>query len=573
MGRFARRALLAFGVAIFAGMAHAQEWRSTDVGNVGMAGGAAQADGTWTVRGSGADVWGTSDAFQFLHRPTNRSGFIVARIADFRAASPLAKAGLMIRAGLDAQAATVILDLKPDGGIEFMARATTGAPMQYLDGTAATTSTWLRLGWTSNDVTAWTSADGSHWTLLRSASVALPVTPETGVAVTSHDNSQLATAHIDAVSIGVQTTNWASTAIGAASGGSATSSNGLWTIAATGADIWGAADSFEYLHRSVVGNNLHIVARIDDLQNTNAFAKAGVMLRASLDASAPAVILDVTPSGYVEFMARTTTSGEMTYLAGATVTAPVWLELSWSADTSSTTRVTGAISSDRATWTPIGATVILTLPNAYEAGVAVTSHDARATTAHVDGVSLLPIGWRSEEVGIHTSVGNASVDMHAKDLIVTVEGAGSDVWGTADAFQFVELPALADGAALTYRVVSVDNTSVFAKAGVMFRDGLDANASSVILDAKPDGGVEFMARLCGGCATTYLGGARVIFPAYVSLRRQGATFTAQVFTADPTDGETIGSVTVAMAGPTPGFAVTSHDPSRTTTAIFDNPSQ
>jgi hypothetical protein len=105
----------------------------------------------------------------------------------------------------------------------------------------------------------------------------------------------------------------------------------------------------------------------------------------------------------------------------------------------------------------------------------------------------------------------------------------------------------------------------------MFRDGLTANAPSVILDAKPDGGVEFMARLCGGCETTFLGATKVIFPAFLSLRREGATFTASVFIEDAGDAETVGTITVPMSTPTPGLAVTSHDPARTTTAIFDQP--
>jgi hypothetical protein len=107
----------------------------------------------------------------------------------------------------------------------------------------------------------------------------------------------------------------------------------------------------------------------------------------------------------------------------------------------------------------------------------------------------------------------------------------------------------------------------------MFRDSTNAGAPSVILDAKPDGGVEFMARLCSQCATTYLGGAHIVFPAFLSLTRDGNTFTATVFTADPADGTAIGSVTVPMADPLAGFAVTSHDAARTATAIFDNPAR
>jgi hypothetical protein len=103
---------------------------------------------------------------------------------------------------------------------------------------------------------------------------------------------------------------------------------------------------------------------------------------------------------------------------------------------------------------------------------------------------------------------------------------------------------------------------------------LAANASSVIVDVKPDGGVEFMARLCGECATTYLGGAQITFPAYLMLSRTGSTFTAAVSQTSPSSPRTIGSVTVPMSSDAVlGFAVTSHDPTHLATAVFDTGSR
>jgi hypothetical protein len=569
------RVVLICTFVLVTGVAHAQQWTSTDVGTVGLAGSAANSAGTWTIRGSGGDIWGANDAFQFLHRPANRSGFIVARVASLQTANAFGKAGVMLRASVDANAATAILDVKPDGGIEFMTRAAAGASMQYVDGATSSWPVWLRLGWTGGTVIASTSTDGRQWTVLCSTNVDLPVAPEAGIAVTSHDNAQLATATVDNLTIGIQRIGWDSQPVGSVTNGSASELNGVWSIAGAGGDIWSTADSFEYLSRSVTGNNLHLVARITDLQNTHPMAKAGVMLRSGFDPGAAAALIDVTPGGQVELMARATASSEMVYLGGTTAQMPVWLQLSWSTAANGATNVSGSISTDGATWTPVGPQVSVTLPDTYTAGVAVTSHDAmHATTAHVDGLALLPDGWRNRQVGAVSTIGNAALDTFADDVVFTVEGAGSDIWGTGDAFQFVQLPeALPDHFSLTYRIISVDNSNAMAKAGLMFRDSADAGAASVVVDAKPDGGVEFMARLCSQCATSYLGGANVIFPAYLSLTRDGATFTATVFTTAPSDGSTIGSVTVPMANPIAGFAVTSHDANRTTTAVFDNPAR
>ena len=568
------RVFLICSLLLFTGVAHAQEWISTDVGAIGVSGSANNSAGSWTIRGSGADIWGASDAFQFLHRQSNQSGVITARVVDVQATHAFAKAGVMIRASLDANAVTAILDVKPDGGIEFMTRAASGASMQFVEGAASPFPVWLRLGWTSDTVTASTSRDGRQWTLLCATSLDVPLVPEAGIAVTSHDNTQLATATIDNLSIGAQGNGWTSQPVGASSDGNATELNGVWTISGAGSDIWGAADSFEFLARRVRGSSLQVVARIDDLQNTHPFAKAGLMVRSGLEADAVTALVDVTPGGHIEFMARATASSEMVYLGGANATMPVWLQLSWTPGTSSATAA-ASMSTDGVTWVPIGPQTSLALPDNYLAGVAVTSHDVtQSTTAHVHGLSLLPNGWRSNAVGTVTTIGNAAFDTNGKNVIVTVEGAGTDIWGDADAFQMVQLPGpIVDHSALTYRVVSLDNTNVFAKAGVMFRDSTNPSAPSVILDARPDGGVEFMARLCGQCATTFLSGSRIVFPAYVSLARDGATFTASVFTSVPGDGSTLGSVTVPMSDPVAGFAVTSHDASRTTTAVFDSPAR
>ena len=124
------------------------------------------------------------------------------------------------------------------------------------------------------------------------------------------------------------------------------------------------------------------------------------------------------------------------------------------------------------------------------------------------------------------------------------------------------------------RVVSLENTNPFAKAGLMIRDSLEPGAPSVILDAKPSGEVEFMARPCYGCETTYVSGTSITFPAYLRLTRSGDTFMADV-SQDLSAFTRVGTVDVKMdimtSPPYAGFAVTSHDEHRTTTAVFDLP--
>src|SRR5262245_19463626 len=186
--------------------AQSSSWTSTDVGAVTLAGSATNTNGVRTITGNGSASWGTADSFQFLHQKAGQSGAITVRVADLQNTSPFAKAGVMVRNGLGADAATVILDAKPDGGVEFMWRPTAGAPMQFAAGLTAgdvgRLPEWLRLEWgqfhsIEIGVHAYTSVNGLDWIPFEFLLTVGSATPEVGVAVTSHDSGQLTTAHVD----------------------------------------------------------------------------------------------------------------------------------------------------------------------------------------------------------------------------------------------------------------------------------------------------------------------------------------------------------------------------------------
>ena len=44
-----------------------RQFTSADVGAVGLAGSASYCGGQFTISGSGSDIWGTADAFQFVY--------------------------------------------------------------------------------------------------------------------------------------------------------------------------------------------------------------------------------------------------------------------------------------------------------------------------------------------------------------------------------------------------------------------------------------------------------------------------------------------------------------------------
>ncbi len=149
-------------------------------------------------------------------------------------------------------------------------------------------------------------------------------------------------------------------------------------VAGAGSDIWGTSDSFHFVHQALSGAG-EITARLGRQERTHPSAKAGVMLRASSAPDAAAVILDRTPDGNLEFMARYAPGESMHYLGGGSAASDsVWLKLARSGDGT----VTAHASSDGSSWTLIGS-VMLAIPtgDAILAGVAVTSHNAALLSA------------------------------------------------------------------------------------------------------------------------------------------------------------------------------------------------
>ncbi|WP_269525311.1 cellulase family glycosylhydrolase [Coraliomargarita parva] len=168
-----------------------------------------------------------------------------------------------------------------------------------------------------------------------------------------------------------------------------------FTLAASGADIWGSSDGFRFVHQSVTGG-CAIVARVTSVPDTDPWAKTGLMFRQSLDADAANVAILVTPENGVSFQARSSSGGETAYQF-ATGEAPVWIKLELLGET-----VTGYISSDGASWTAVGTATVSIEVGAY-LGLAVSAHDDSSLgVATLDNVTIFP-GYSSYQFAYFTS--------------------------------------------------------------------------------------------------------------------------------------------------------------------------
>jgi regulation of enolase protein 1 (concanavalin A-like superfamily) len=176
-------------------------WTNADVGTVPFAGNATLTGGTYTVTGSGADVWGNADQFNYAYRSLTGDGTIVARVASEQNVSPWVKAGVMIRETLTAGSAHAFMFVSPAKGTAFQRRGVAGGPSVSTSGPMAAAPRWVKLTRSGNTFTAYDSADGVTWTVVGTDTIPMGSTVFVGLAVTSHNAGASATATFDSVTI------------------------------------------------------------------------------------------------------------------------------------------------------------------------------------------------------------------------------------------------------------------------------------------------------------------------------------------------------------------------------------
>jgi hypothetical protein len=175
-------------------------WTSRDVGAVNLPGRASIAGEVFTVAGSGADIWDATVGFHYLYRRLAGDGAITARVTGLGFTDGWAKAGVMIRETLDADAPYAGLFLTPANGVAFQWRPAAGAACSSR-GAGSGAPAWLRLTRKGDTLTALTSDDGATWRELASAVIPMGGTLYVGLAVTSHRGDALAEATFDSVSV------------------------------------------------------------------------------------------------------------------------------------------------------------------------------------------------------------------------------------------------------------------------------------------------------------------------------------------------------------------------------------
>ncbi|MBC7785406.1 MAG: hypothetical protein H7144_16355, partial [Burkholderiales bacterium] len=184
-----------------AGLANA--WSSQDIGTVALPGSSSISGTTFTVRGTGGDVGGTSDSFHFAYTTLNGNGSIVARVANAMYTRGDDKVGLAIRETLAGNSKAASLQMYDDDrSANFNYRASDGGATSNA-GTASLIGApyWLRITRSGNTFSADVSPDGIAWTPAGSTTITMASTAYVGLFVCSRYTQQINASRFDNVSV------------------------------------------------------------------------------------------------------------------------------------------------------------------------------------------------------------------------------------------------------------------------------------------------------------------------------------------------------------------------------------
>ena len=201
-------------------------------------------------------------------------------------------------------------------------------------------------------------------------------------------------------------------------GGFAEDLPGTYTMTASGTDIWDASDEFHFAYRQITGAGT-IQTQVLSVSHVDGWAKAGVMIRDSLDADSAHAMMAVTPENGVWFGLRAAAGQSSVSTKQVDIAAPQWVKLERSVGG----LVRAYYSADGNTWTLLGTPEPIMMQSPIYIGLALTSHNPdEVCKAEFSDVSFPDTSvdpqWTDRDVGM---LANTPEPMY----VAVADGAGA----------------------------------------------------------------------------------------------------------------------------------------------------
>jgi hypothetical protein len=182
-------------------------------------------------------------------------------------------------------------------------------------------------------------------------------------------------------------------------------------------------------------------------------------------------------------------------------------------------------------------------------------------------------GWRGTSINEGERRGSFLIDPITGNI--TLRGSGHDIWEATDEFFYLNQPVTGDFRITVKALTKPTLTWDWAKAGLMVRETLEADARHAMLVTTPAYGLSFQRRAAAGGGSELaeaLTAEALRLPLLLRLTRQGSTITAE-YSRD--DGRSFQPAGEPLAFDPPlaeavhaGLAITSHFPDKISEAKF-----
>ncbi|MDF0605587.1 DUF1349 domain-containing protein [Neisseriaceae bacterium TC5R-5] len=357
-------------------------WKRIDIGVGGGIVSYQSSNAQFSVQGAGKDIEGTQDEFNFVYQEIYGDVEFSARIKSLDLVNPWSKAGLMIRSSTANNASNAMIALTAANGVSFQSRITSGQATKAIIASSLSAEIWLKIRRQGNSISAYYSENNNTWLQIgATTSINMPDKVYVGMAVTSHDANKSTKAVFQEAQIKrALPLPWKKVDIGnlrIASSFLYEDISNTFTLQAAGADIEGTNDEFCFIYKEI-SENITITTQVVSLDNTNNWAKAGLMIRSSLAANTSNAMLAITAGSGISFQHRKADGqGTNSFITGGQA-ASIWLRLVKAGNL-----FTAYYSKDNISWLQLGTSQFITVSDKAYIGLAVTSHDVNKLTKAV----------------------------------------------------------------------------------------------------------------------------------------------------------------------------------------------